>query len=139
MARAQRMGAPHADINAGKVHRNVGGYPGAYHRMPTCCNAMYEMQTVSVGPLTRVALPGEWWADQAAAPLPVKRAVPLPRRRPNAEYRTREHLTEKEVERLINAAKTNRYGHRDATMILVCYRHGLRASEACDLRRNQVN
>jgi type 1 fimbriae regulatory protein FimB/type 1 fimbriae regulatory protein FimE len=36
-----------------------------------------------------------------------------------------EHLTEAEVERLIAAAKGNRHGHRDATMILVAYRHGL--------------
>jgi Phage integrase family len=39
-----------------------------------------------------------------------------------------------EVERLIDAAKGNRWGHRDATMILLAYRHGLRASELCDLR-----
>jgi site-specific recombinase XerD len=32
------------------------------------------------------------------------------------------------------AAKSNRYGHRDATMILMAYRHGLRASELVDLR-----
>ena len=38
--------------------------------------------------------------------------------------RTREHLTEREVERLIEAAKTNRNGHRDATMVLLAYRHG---------------
>jgi len=31
--------------------------------------------------------------------------------------------------------KFGRYGHRDATMILITYRHGLRASEVCDLRR----
>ena len=60
-----------------------------------------------------------------------KRAV-APRRRPNSEFRSREHLTETEVEKLIEAAKDNRYGHRDATMILVAYRHGLRASEICD-------
>ena len=47
-----------------------------------------------------------------------KRAV-APRRRPNSEFRSREHLTETEVEKLIEAAKDNRYGHRDATMILV--------------------
>src|SRR5215831_16860150 len=35
-----------------------------------------------------------------------------PRRRPNAELRTREHLTEREVERLMDAAKANRHGHR---------------------------
>jgi len=57
-----------------------------------------------------------------------KRAV-TPRRRPNSEFRSREHLTETEVEKLIEAAKDNRYGHRDAAMILVAYRHGLRASE----------
>jgi hypothetical protein len=33
----------------------------------------------------------------------------LPRRQPNAELRTREHLTQAEVERLIEAAKANRY------------------------------
>jgi integrase len=39
----------------------------------------------------------------------------------------RDYLTEREVERLIEAAKQNRCGHRDATAILVAYRHGLRA------------
>jgi type 1 fimbriae regulatory protein FimB/type 1 fimbriae regulatory protein FimE len=59
--------------------------------------------------------------------------------RPNAELRTREHLTEAEVEKLMAATKDNRYGHRDSTMILVGYRHGLRASELTDLRWDQVN
>jgi integrase len=63
---------------------------------------------------------------------------PAPRRRPNAELRAREYLTEKEVERLIELAKANRNGHRDATMILVAFRHGLRAAEVCDLRWDQV-
>jgi integrase len=63
----------------------------------------------------------------------------VPRRRPNAELRTREFLTEPEVERLMDAAKDNRYGHRDATMILIAYRHGLRAAELVDLRWDQVD
>src|SRR5271169_3273793 len=67
-----------------------------------------------------------------------KRAVG-PVRRPNREFRSREHLTETEVEKLIEAATTNRYGHRDATMILVAYRHGLRASEVIDLRWEQID
>src|SRR5450756_3019184 len=71
-------------------------------------------------------------------PATKKRAV-TPRRRPNSEFRSREHLTESEVEKLIEAAKDNRYGHRDATMILVAYRHGLRASEVCDLRWEQID
>ena len=45
----------------------------------------------------------------------------LPRRKPNAEYRSREHLTEREVERLIEAMKGNRWGHRDATIVLLAY------------------
>jgi type 1 fimbriae regulatory protein FimB/type 1 fimbriae regulatory protein FimE len=62
-----------------------------------------------------------------------------PGRRPNAELRTREHLTGVEVDRLMEAVKENRYGHRDATMILLAYRHGLRASELCDLRWDQCD
>ena len=45
----------------------------------------------------------------------------------------REYLTPKEVEKLIKAAKDGRWGHRDATLVLVAFRHGLRASEICDL------
>jgi type 1 fimbriae regulatory protein FimB/type 1 fimbriae regulatory protein FimE len=71
------------------------------------------------------------------APTTVNRTVPL--RRPNAELRTREYLTDAEVARLTDAAKRNRWGHRDAAMILVAYRHGLRASELCDLRWDQID
>jgi integrase len=66
------------------------------------------------------------------------RAV-APTRLANSKYRSREHLTPSEVEKLIEAAKTNRYGHRDATMLLVAYRHGLRASELCGLEWSQVD
>src|SRR5258708_18536153 len=53
--------------------------------------------------------------------------------------RTRRYLTGREVEKLIEAArKHGRYGHRDATMILIAYRHGLRASELCDLHLHLV-
>jgi integrase len=62
-----------------------------------------------------------------------------PKRPPNADLRTREYLTEAEVERLMNAARRNRWGHRDATMVLVAYRHGLRSSEVADLRSEQVD
>src|SRR5512143_1752354 len=72
-------------------------------------------------------------------PATVNRTVTPPRRRPNADLRTREYLTEAEVERLTSAARRNRWGHRDATMVLVAYRHGLRASELVDLRWEQVD
>jgi integrase len=59
---------------------------------------------------------------------------------PNTENFTvrRRYLTEREVERLIEAAKSNRHGHRDAIMILVAYRHGFRACEVCDLQWHQI-
>src|SRR5215831_5936567 len=75
---------------------------------------------------------------QLVAPRIVKQTV-APQRRPNSDYRTREHLTEAEIEKLIAATKDNRYGHRDATMILVAYRHGLRASELVTLRWDQID
>jgi site-specific recombinase XerD len=72
------------------------------------------------------------------APIAKKRTVG-PGRPPNADLRTREYLTEAEVERLMGGTKSNRHGHRDATMILVAYRHGLRVSELVDLRWEQVD
>jgi type 1 fimbriae regulatory protein FimB/type 1 fimbriae regulatory protein FimE len=52
------------------------------------------------------------------SPTTVNRTV-VPVRRPNKDLRTREHLTQAEVDRLIEAAKSNRWGHRDSTMILL--------------------
>jgi hypothetical protein len=40
LAHAQSLGRPHLDVNAGELHRDVGGYPSSDHRMPMCCNAM---------------------------------------------------------------------------------------------------
>jgi integrase len=70
-------------------------------------------------------------------PATAKRTV-MPTRRPNSEIRPREHMTEREVEKLIKAAKGNRHGARDSTMILICFRHGLRASEVCELQWSDV-
>jgi len=72
-------------------------------------------------------------------PTHEKRTVEMPRRRANGEYRRREYLTPSEVERLMKAAAKNRQGHRDATMILLCYRHGLRVSELVGLEWTQVD
>jgi type 1 fimbriae regulatory protein FimE len=67
-------------------------------------------------------------------------ASPPPRRKPNTEVRGREHLTEEEVDRLRrSAAKLGRHGHRDATMILLAYTHGLRVTELIRLRWDQVD
>ena len=62
----------------------------------------------------------------------------VPTRPANSDLRQREYLTEAEVEKLMKAAKQGRYAHRDATLILIAFRHGLRASEICDLDWSQV-
>ena len=52
----------------------------------------------------------------------------------------REYLTAREVDQLCDAArKRGRYGHRDATMILIAYRHGLRVAELVGLQWHQVD
>ena len=73
----------------------------------------------------------------SVAPSTMKRTLG---RLPNASYRPREYLTEQEVEKLIEAArKRGRNGPRDAAAILLAFRHGLRASELCQLRWAQVD
>ncbi|OGP71647.1 MAG: integrase [Deltaproteobacteria bacterium RBG_16_50_11] len=63
-----------------------------------------------------------------------------PRRIPNSELRSREYLTPAEVDAMIGAAKkTGRHGHRDATLILLAYRHAARVSEVVSWRRDQVD
>jgi type 1 fimbriae regulatory protein FimB/type 1 fimbriae regulatory protein FimE len=62
-----------------------------------------------------------------------------PRKRRNTDVRSREYLTETEIERLIKAAGNNRHGHRDSTMILLTFRHGLRTAEVIRLRWDAID
>lgn len=71
------------------------------------------------------------------APNTENRTVPI--RKLNSELRSREYLTPKEVDRLMEAARKNRRGHRDGTMILLAFRHGLRPSEVCALKWEQFD
>ena len=69
----------------------------------------------------------------------VERSAPAS---PNVTVRSarpREYLTEREIEKLIDAARANRWGHRDATAILLAYRHGLRANELVALRWDDID
>jgi type 1 fimbriae regulatory protein FimB/type 1 fimbriae regulatory protein FimE len=66
-------------------------------------------------------------------------AVPARKGKRHADVRTREYLTPGEIDRLIAAARRNRWGQRDATAILLTYRHGLRVSELCALQWTQVD
>lgn len=72
-------------------------------------------------------------------PNTVNGTVP-PSRLKNGDVRPREYLSEGEVSELMKVAKKRgRYGHRDATMILLAYRHGLRVAELCALRWDQLD
>jgi site-specific recombinase XerD len=63
-----------------------------------------------------------------------------PKRVPNKDLRSREYLTSDEVDRLMTAARsTGRHGHRDSTLILVAFRHGLRVSELVALRWDMID
>jgi site-specific recombinase XerD len=63
-----------------------------------------------------------------------------PRRRTNESARAREWLYEPEVEQLRKAAaKMGAWGHRNQTMILIAFRHGLRVSELIELRWEQID
>ena len=65
----------------------------------------------------------------------------LPFQKPkNKSRRSREYLTEAEVNKIITAARNiGRHGNRDAAMILLAFRHGLRVSELISLRWQQVD
>jgi len=63
-----------------------------------------------------------------------------PTRQKNAKIRPRKHINRAEIDRLMKAArKRGRWGHRNATMILVAFRHGLRVGELVSLRWDQVD
>ena len=57
----------------------------------------------------------------------------------DAHERGKNFLSETEIAFLLDAAKAGRYGVRDHLLILAMYRHGLRVSEAIDLRRDDVD
>ena len=65
----------------------------------------------------------------------------LPFQKPkNKSRRSREFLTEAEVNKMISVARNiGRHGDRDAAMILIAFRHGLRVSELISLRWQQVD
>jgi integrase len=55
------------------------------------------------------------------------------------EPRLRDYLTRDEVASLLRSAKRSRHGPRNHAMILLAYRHGLRASEVTGLRWSDMD
>ena len=110
-----------------------GARRGVVRRATVRRRVLYEQSSMREGRNT--------WRSRTlklVTPAAVNRTV-TPKRLRNADLRTREYLTEAEVERLMAAAQGNRWGHRDATMVLMAYRHGLRAAEVVDLRWDQID
>jgi integrase len=85
--------------------------------------------------LQSVRFPATFRTVNQASRATERRTV-VPVCRPNAAIRLREHLTEIEVEKLIKAAQGNRW--RDSAIILIAFRHGLRASGLCGLQWSDV-
>jgi type 1 fimbriae regulatory protein FimB/type 1 fimbriae regulatory protein FimE len=72
--------------------------------------------------------------------LPISGTVLLNRRANDRLRAGRKHLTQREIERLMDVARRRgRYGHRDAAAILIAFRNGFRASELCGLEWNQFD
>lgn len=68
-------------------------------------------------------------------------------RLPNREYRDRDWLEPGEVEAMVQAVRSyaarhpraKRFAHRDEAIILLTWRHGLRISEALELKWQSIN
>lgn len=108
-------------------------------------NRVVNVKTFSISTLNGKVCESGFNKDGASAtmksstPNTVSGKVP-PIRVKNSDRRSREHLTQGEIDQLMAAArKTGRHGHRDSTLILVGFRHGLRVSELVSLRWDQVD
>ena len=61
-------------------------------------------------------------------------------RQKNSLLRSREYFFPEEIEILLEATRTSpRYGHRNYTLVLISFRHGLRVREAHELRWAQID
>jgi site-specific recombinase XerD len=143
-AARRATGARAPTIESGTVVR----FPGAQRGAPPADDAAFVAAVRAAGAGVYTAAvelcraSDQTWLEEQTADAATK--APQGRRAKialEAEGEPRRaYLTEHEVEQLCDAArKRGRYGHRDAAMITVAYRHGLRVSELVALRWDQVD
>ena len=73
-------------------------------------------------------------------PFSAKLRSQPPRKPKNRDCRSREYLSQSEINQLRKAARAQgRHGHRDDTLILLMFRHGLRVGEITTLRWDQAD
>jgi integrase len=127
-----------------RIHDVGGFYPYVYDRRITLdevCDRRSPQHSVFYRRKPQVALPGADSIRTMAEILTLQTRkstehVKAPRQRRKAPR----FLTEPQVEDLRQTVKkTSRNPHRDSTMILVAYRHGLRVGEVTDLRWEDVH
>jgi integrase len=118
---------------AGDVERTPQGIESSR----VAASAPSPRQTVTLPAIFVTVDVMEW--GQIVENLQAQGELPTPQNVTVRSPRPRDYLTEREVEKLMDAARENRYGHRDATAILLAYRHGLRASELVALRWDDID
>ncbi len=72
--------------------------------------------------------------DEAPKRQNVKREIAV-----DDHERSRDYLSASEIDALMMSAKKGRFGLRDHTMLLIAYRHGLRVSELCSLKKDDLD
>jgi hypothetical protein len=120
IGRAEKQSRPHIEVNAGELHRIVGGFPGTQHSMPTCCDVMH--QELKRGNATLIHEPAKGKGPALNNPLRSTEAALMPTG-PKCEKRPRDpnqlaklivDIATGQVEDQLPTAKQGQAGGRDS-------------------------